>query len=187
MANLLSIRKVAALPTTYDPSTMYLVSTTDPTLFDTYISSSDGLSIKHQITKSEIQSLIAGAIGSFNNIVIVADIAARDALAPIAPMQALVIDATTDTTVTAGAATYIYDVTGAVWIKISESESIDLVLQWANIQNKPSSAVADIDDAVSKRHVHTNSASLAKIGEDLAGNMTYGSAPIRAYLDEEVW
>ena len=44
---------------------------------------------------------------------------------------------------------------------------------WAVITGKPDSAVADIDDAVAKRHAHANAAQLDKIGE-ADGVLTYG-------------
>lgn len=47
-------------------------------------------------------------------------------------------------------------------------------IAWAVITGKPSSAVADIDDAVAKKHAHANSAQLAKVGE-ADGNLTYDS------------
>jgi len=91
----------------------------------------------------------------------------------------MVTDASADTTVTSGWAIYrkrvdtdpasldYTKVNGddAGWQKIAESESIDVVVQWANIQNKPSSTVADIDDAVTKRHVHDNKAVIDKFTE----------------------
>lgn len=60
----------------------------------------------------------------------------------------------------------------AAWTKVSEGESLDVVVQWANIQGKPTSSVADIDDAVEKKHTHTNKAAL----DDLA-DATTGTAP----------
>lgn len=55
---------------------------------------------------------------------------------------------------------FIAQVNEPGWTKVAEAESIDVVLQWANIQGKPNSAVADIDDAVGKRHTHNNLASV---------------------------
>lgn len=43
---------------------------------------------------------------------------------------------------------------------------MDLILSWNNINGRPTSAVADIDDAVTKRHTHANKALLDKVGED---------------------
>ena len=104
------------------------------------------------------------------------DITARNALNPTANIQVFVIDASDDTTVTSGGATYIYRLSTTSWIKISESESLDLVLSWANLTGKPSSSVTDIDNAVSLRHTHANKSELDKIGEDVNGNLTYNGA-----------
>ena len=68
--------------------------------------------------------------------IVVADITARDALASVTSGQiAYVVDATGDTTVGSGGASYIYD--GANWIKISEFESLDMVVDYNDLQNKP--------------------------------------------------
>jgi hypothetical protein len=107
---------------------------------------------------------------------IVADIAARNALVLTKNTQVLVLDATGDSTVTSGAATYLYRVSTTSWIKISEAESLDLVLQWANIQGKPTSSPSAIDTAVSNSHTHTNKTQLDKIGENPDGHFTYNSA-----------
>lgn len=67
---------------------------------------------------------------------IVSNIAARDSMTGLfAGLSAFVTDATADSTVTSGGAWYLYD--GTNWIKTAESESMDAVLQWANILGKP--------------------------------------------------
>jgi hypothetical protein len=186
MSNILTIKKVAALPGSYTPSTMYLVSTADADRFDMYVSSADGSTIKHLITKSEIQTLINTAMSTFSNITVVADIAARNALAPTAVAQAFVLNATADSSVTSGAATYIYNPTTTTWYKISEQESLDITLTWASITGKPTSTPAQIDAAVAASHTHGNKPTL-----DLLSNtgdlLLINGQNIRAYLDEEVW
>ena len=101
-------------------------------------------------------------------------------------MNSLVLDASGDPTVTAGAATYVYDTVTTTWYKVSESESLDVVLDWANFQNKPTSAVADIGDAVAKRHSHANKLVLDDVS-DASGALAYKGQPVRAYLEEEAW
>lgn len=66
---------------------------------------------------------------------VVADITARDALTAFSGLHALVIDATADPSIEAGGAEYVYD--GSNWQKISEFNDLDLVINWADIQNKP--------------------------------------------------
>jgi hypothetical protein len=70
-------------------------------------------------------------------IKVVNTIADRDALLVYEGLRVHVIDATADPTVDSGWAEYLW--TGAEWVKTAENESIDIVLDWANIQNKPSS------------------------------------------------
>ena len=69
---------------------------------------------------------------------VVADIAARDALSDkFEGMMVLVIDATADPTVDSGSAGYVYEESGPSWIKNFESESIDAVVDWNDVTNKP--------------------------------------------------
>ena len=108
---------------------------------------------------------------------VVADIDARDAIAEkYESLFVFVIDATDDPTVNDGGALYVYD--GTAWVKVSETESMDLTFEWDAIENKPTSAVADIDDAVAKRHEHANKTQLNKIAEDGEGDMTYNGAKL---------
>lgn len=73
---------------------------------------------------------------------IAANIAARNAMTGLfAGLNVYVTDATADPTVSSGGAYYLYD--GTNWIKTGESESLDLVLQWANIQGRPSTLPAN--------------------------------------------
>lgn len=101
---------------------------------------------------------------------VVADITERNAISGMDLYEGLrvfVIDASDDPTVNSGGAEYVYD--GTQFIKVAESESLDLVLQWSNIQGRPTSSVADIDDAVAKKHNHTfDEVSLNKLSVDAA-------------------
>lgn len=95
-------------------------------------------------------------------------------------------DATGDATVASGGATYLYNVAGAAWVKISEAESMDVSLNWAALVGRPSSAVADIDDAVAKRHTHANKTELDKIGE-AGGELTYNGAQVKTEWGSTGW
>ena len=83
----------------------------------------------------------------------------------------MVLDATKDTTVGAGWAIYrrlstATDLTKLEsWQKIAEKESLDVVVSWANLKDKPTSTVAQIDAAVQNSHTHTNKAVLDKLTE----------------------
>lgn len=65
-------------------------------------------------------------------------IAERDAMTELfVGLTVIVVDATGDSTVSSGAAWYVY--TGYGWAKTAEAESMDVVLEWADIQGKPTS------------------------------------------------
>lgn len=138
--------------------------------------------------QTELDKLWA-ALDENTSTYVAADIAARDALTDLkVGDKAWVVDATADSTVDAGAALYIVETmagTTPTWKKISEVESMDVVLQWANIQGRPTSAVADIDDAVTKKHEHANKAVIDELtegttaeGEELVGKLLYKGKPI---------
>lgn len=123
---------------------------------------------------SDVQAALDALIAAQGqSVTIVADIAARDALPDKKRgMDVWVIDATADPTVDRGAARYLYD--GANWVKAAEAESMDFKLNWALIQDKPASSVADIDDAVAKRHEHANKIDvLDKLTTDSEGNLLF--------------
>lgn len=175
--------KETSLPATLEAHSIYLVAPAErPDYVEVYVTGASASTVKRVIDQSDVQALIDASVSSLSSIEIVSDIAARDALSPTSNIQVLVQDASADTTVDSGAATYIYNVDTGNWIKISEHESLDLVIDWSDIQNGPSSSVADIDDAVAKRHEHANKAELDKIGENADGRLTYdGALPVIAW------
>lgn len=116
---------------------------------------------------------------TFREIRVVANIAARDALEPYEGLRVHVKDASADPTVGEGWAEYLSD--GTSWTKTAESGSIDVVQQWSDIQGKPTSSVANIDDAVSKRHSHSNKSTLDSITS--AGSGSIITTTERAKLD----
>ncbi|WP_394424748.1 hypothetical protein [Vreelandella stevensii] len=171
----LSIYRETALPGTLAANSIYFIApAARPDYVEIYVTGNDASTVKRVLGEQDVQALIDAAGGSANTLEIVDDIAERDALSPTVNVLVLVLDASADETVTAGAATYAYRAATSTWKKISEAESMDVVLSWANLQDKPTSSVADIDDAVSKRHTHANKTQLDKIDEDANGNLTYG-------------
>ena len=85
-----------------------------------------------------------------------------------------VVDASGDPTVNSGAALYIATVTGGVitYDKMAEYESMDVVVSWNDVQNKP----ANIQDAIDKRHEHANKSVLDGISADgTSNNLVYNS------------
>lgn len=183
----MKVHKVNTLPVTLEASALYIVKSADTGLLDLYVSANDGLTARHIISKTEIQTMVNTAVAGASNIFVVADIAARDALAPTVVTQAVVVDATDDTSVALGSATYVYDPIGTAWSKIAEHESMDVVLQWANIQGRPSSTVAEIDDAVAKKHAHANMTTLGKLSQDVNGQLTYDGNNLHVYLSSDQW
>jgi hypothetical protein len=172
--------KLTAVPSLpCDPNAVFFVAPTlKPNYIEIYVSNNAGTALKRLLTDADIQALIDASIsGLSGEMPIVADIAARNALSPTKNTQVLVLDATGDSTVASGAATYLYRVSTTSWIKLSEAESLDLILQWANIQGKPTSSPSAIDTAVGNSHVHnSNLTQLNKIGENADALFTYNNA-----------
>lgn len=184
----LRIERVLALPGTIVGSTLYIVKSAEAGLAEVYFSNNDGSEVRHIINKGEIEALVAAAAGNISQIEIVANIAARATLAPTLTKNTLVlvVDATGDVTVAAGAALYIYDFGATTFTKVSEFESLDVNLTWANIQNKPVSSVAAIDLAVTESHTHTNKTVLDDLSDN-SGELEYKGAPILAHLSTAAW
>lgn len=183
------IFKETALPGTLQPHSIYLVApAARPDYVELYVTGASAATVKRVIDAALVQDMIDAsmiAAGS-SALVVAADIAARNALAPTKNVQVLVLDATGDATVASGSATYVYQFSTTTWHKTSESESMDLAISWASVTGGPTSAVADIDDAVTKRHAHSNKTELDKIGE-VAGELTYGGAAVKTAWSSTSW
>ena len=98
----------------------------------------DGANKANGVVKLGENGLIQSSFipAEFKEIKIVDSIAARDGITDaFAGLSVYVKDASADTTVNSGGAYYLYD--GAAWIKTAEAESMDVVLEWNAIQNKP--------------------------------------------------
>ena len=177
----LSIYRETALPGTLADNSIYFVApAARPDYVEIYVTGNDATTVKRVIDENDVQTLIDASAGSggANTLEIVNDITARDALVLESNTLVLVLDASADATVESGAATYAYRHSDTSWTKISEAESLDINFSWANLTGKPTSSVADIDDAVAKKHTHTNKTELDKVGQDASGNLTYsGSLP----------
>lgn len=95
----------------------------------------------------------------------------RDALAPLfAGLTALVKDASDDVTVSSGAAYYTYD--GTSWFKTAEAESLDAIVDWADIQGKPSTLSGyGITDAVNSSEVSLTAEANKLIKTNAEGKM----------------
>lgn len=176
MANI-TFHKVSVLPGSLLPNAFYYVA--NGSYAESYITDAAGVA-KAVGNTAMINALIDQALanwsGASSTVSIVADIAARNAL--IATLDAntmiLVIDASADPTVDAGSALYAYAADTDTTYKIAEYESMDVVLQWADIQGGPTSTPAQIDSAVGQAHSHTNKATLDQLGEDAEGLLFKG-------------
>lgn len=180
------IYKETALPGSLQPHSIYLVApAARPDFVEMYVTGASAATVKRIIDAAHVQDMIDASVAGMGGIEVVADIAARNALTPTTNLQVLVLDATGDATVASGAATYVYRLSNTTWYKISEAESQDVTLSWANITGKPTSSAASIDSAVTNSHTHSNKTQLDKVGEDGNGDFTYnGSLPKIAWASE---
>jgi hypothetical protein len=182
----LTIQRVNALPETLAAETIYLVKTGNELTLT--VTGNTGAVVATTVSKADVNTAIStaiGALGMSNSVEFAADIAARDAMTPTKSTFVYVADATADETVSAGAAMYLYDFTNTTWHKVTEYESLDLVLSWDNIDGKPESSAEAIDSAVSKRHSHDNmdvldlltapDGKLQYNGEDVGGVISNGN------------
>jgi hypothetical protein len=171
--------KVNTLPATLEADSFYYVL--NGTRAESYLTDNAG-SAKLIGNTQMINDLINQALGGLNldALEIVADIAARDAAQAgyASNKLVLVTDATADATVNAGAALYAYNNADDSFTKVSEYESLDIQLEWSQIQNRPLSTVSQIDDAVAKRHTHANKAVLDLVTEDADLDLEFRGNPV---------
>lgn len=175
--------KEVELPSTLTAHAIYLVAPSNaPDYLEIYVTDAAGTVARRVPTIHELEALVKSEVDGTQAMFVANDITERDALAPTKVSRAYVIDATADETVDSGGASYIYDPAQGVWIKTSEDESMDLVINWADIVGGPSSTPAQIDTAVTNSHTHANKTEMDKIGEDEDGNLTYnGDLPVMAW------
>lgn len=165
------IERVTAVPGTLAANTIYLVGVTADRI-EIYVTGNTAVA-RRLLNQADVESLISAAVAGLGGVAVVANIAERDALALTSNAQVFVINATGDPTVASGGATYIYRVSNDTFVKISEAESLDLVLQWASIQGRPASSPAQIDAAVAATHTHANKTQLDLVGQNAGGDFTY--------------
>ncbi len=177
--------QLQAVPGVWQPNALYWIENADGTTADTYVT--DTAAVPHGTgNTSMITNIVTPLIATAKTeaiteagqeIQVFADIATRDAATFTRNALVLVTDASADASVTAGAAMYVYEKTPDTFTKVSEFESLDVTATWAALTGKPTSAVVDIDDAVTKRHTHANKTEIDKIGET-AGKMTFDGVAI---------
>lgn len=176
-----NVYKETALPGTLQPHSVYFIaSATHSDLLEVYVTSADATAPhRHVLNRTEVQAMIDTSIAAANELTIVSDIAARNALSPTRAQYVYVIDASADATVNSGGATYLWNPSGSTWIKTSEAESLDVTVTWASITGKPTSTPAQIDAAVANAHTHANKTQLDLIGQNGGGEMTYNGVQVK--------
>ena len=179
------IHKVTAVPLDFEANEVYFVGApSNGDLLEIYVANSAGDALKRMMTTSDVAAQISAAIDARGSTVVVADIAERDALDIRG--EVIVVDATDDPTVDSGGAKYYASTSGSEWVKLSETESMDVVLAWSAITGGPSSTSSQIDTAVLASHTHVNKSQLNKIDQDDDGNLTYnGELPATGWTQED--
>ena len=178
----LNFFKVTTLPGTLVADSVYFVL--NGSYAETYVTDSSG--VGKSVGNTAMIQAVASGIGGQSQVQVVADIAARDALTLTENTMVLVVNAIGDPSVTTGAALYVWVQSTTSYTKVAEYESMDVVLQWANIQGKPTSTAAQIDTAVTEAHTHSNKTFLDKIGET-GGLMTYNGASVATQWGSTDW
>lgn len=182
--------QLQALPGTLEANAVYYIEAANGNDAEAYITDSTGA--LHNIGNTAMitaiaNGLIASALASENHVEVFNDIALRDAATLTTNALVVVKDASADPTVTSGAALYIYESGPDTFDKLSEFESLDLVLDWSSIQNGPTSPVAQIDDAVAKRHTHANKADLDTMSFDAQDCLLRNGQPVLAPWSGADW
>lgn len=179
---------VAQLPNTLEPDSFYFVENGD--YAESYLTSSNGTPrlVGNTLMIGEIIAEEAGNWGGSDRVTIVDDIPARDALASGVGtnLMVMVLDASADSTVDKGSAMYVYQLSADAWHKVSEYESMDLVLSWDTLQGRPASSPQEIDTSVEQAHEHANAAVLEKL-DDTGGVLTYKGTPLRTPWETKDW
>lgn len=169
----LNFYKVTTLPGTLQPNAVYFVL--NGAYAETYVT--DASAVGKSVGNTAMIQAVAAGLGGTSQVEVVANITARDALTLTKNTMVLVVSAIGDATVASGAALYVWIQSSTSFTKVAEYESMDVVVQWASIQGKPTSSASAIDTAVTNSHTHTNKASLDKIGE-AGGLLTYNGAAV---------
>jgi len=153
----MEIIKVLSLPVTLAPNTIY--ATKDGASGSIlHLTNTLGSVVFSTPSLAVIDSRVASVTGGIVVYSTYADM--TSSAAPTTNTMLHVIDATGDTTVLAGGATYLYVLSTANYVKISEFESMDLILSWDNILNKPA-VLATLSETAGK--LYYNGAEVAMV------------------------
>ena len=183
----LKIFRETVLPSSLEAYSIYLIAPTDkPDYVEMYVTNHDGSKAKRHFNETDVKTMIAQVIAAGSQLAVVDDITERDKIRdPKQGNEVFVLNATGDSSVKSGGARYLRN--NNTWLKIAETESMDLQLSWNSIQGGPSSTPTQIDSAVSQAHTHANKTQLDKIGEDAQGNLTYGGNAVKTEWQSVGW
>ena len=172
--------RVRELPSPLEAYSVYFVAPLagNADYVEIYVTSSDGLTARRVINEQDVNTLIDQKLAGTNEILVVDTLADRLTVDVTKAVYVYVVDASEDDNVASGGASYLYNTATEEWVKISESESMDLVLNWNKIVGGPTSTPVQIDAAVAASHTHVNKNALDKVGEDVSGNFTYGGVAV---------
>ena len=178
------VRKSTSVPNTpTTPNTVfYVAQPNNSTYVEVYVSNAAGDAVKRVINKDDIETMITASFTKASKYAVVEDISCRNALNDKTTLV-YVKNATGDSTVKSGGATYIYDTSATNWVKVSEAESMDLVFSWNNLQDKPKSTINAIDTAVANSHTHSNKTQIDAIG-DIGGKLTYNGKYVQTTIND---
>ena len=177
--------KETSVPSQPKPNSVYAIKRPDSNYVELYVTTKTG-EMQRLINESDVNNIINSKFAAAGSTTVVNDITARNALQNVVSgAQVYVVDAKGDTTVKAGGAMYIYN--GTTWIKTSETESMDLVLQYANIVGRPNSSATEIDNAVQSSHTHANKSTLDKFTENGEGRLMFDGKALSTDWDKVGW
>lgn len=175
--NQIKIVRVTALPPLEEreASVIYILADTPNGLATMYFTGNSPETMLRGITKQDVDTAIAEAIGGFADIKFVQNIAERNAITWTQSGMVLVLDASDDPSVREGAAAYLYHFSTQTFTKIYELESLDIIPTWDKLEGRPESDPADIDDAVEKRHEHEDLATLERYNKNESDSPVFGN------------
>lgn len=175
------IVRVNNLPTTYTPSTMYILKKSESGFAEVYYTNNDGTALVPGITEQFITdkfvSLLASGLGQVNIVETIED---RNSISKNGNCLIMVIDSRGDEYGSNGTVLYLYHSATLKYYRISVFNSYGDGSQtgsggasnWEELLGRPLSAPAQIDEAVNMAHSHDNKSSLDRIGVTSDGILT---------------
>lgn len=178
--------KETALPSQLQAHAIYLIAPTGKDEYvELYVTDASGRARRH-FNENDARTLFGQLASAKAGLSVVETISARNLISnPLEGSEVFVKNATEDSTVSSGGARYLR--VGSSWIKVSETEAMDLRLSWDSLDGRPNSSPTQIDQAVQNAHSHTNKTQLDKISEDATGNLTYGGQAVKTQWANVGW